>query len=80
MGQPEAALDTWKQAETVYAQADDQMGVLGSKINQAQAWQSLGRIQRSRQLLESVQPRLTTQPDSIMKATGLRSLGQVWNA
>ncbi|EDX76373.1 tetratricopeptide repeat domain protein [Coleofasciculus chthonoplastes PCC 7420] len=80
MGQPQAALDTWKQAETVYAQADDQMGVLGSKINQAQAWQSLGMVQRSRQLLESVQPQLTTQPDSIMKATGLRSLGRVWEA
>lgn len=80
MGQPQAALDTWKQAETIYAQADDQMGVLGSKINQAQAWQSLGMVQRSRQLLEQVQPQLTTQPDSIMKATGLRSLGRVWEA
>ncbi len=80
MGQPQAALDTWKQAETVYAQADDQMGVLGSKINQAQAWQSLGMVQRSRQLLESVQPQLNTQPDSIMKATGLLSLGRIWEA
>ncbi|MEQ8753527.1 MAG: CHAT domain-containing protein [Coleofasciculus sp. G1-WW12-02] len=80
MGQPEAALETWKKAENLYSQADDDMGVLGSQINQAQAWQSLGMFQRSRQLLESVQQQLNAQPDSIMKVTGLRSLGIVWEA
>ncbi|WP_228060945.1 CHAT domain-containing protein [Coleofasciculus sp. LEGE 07092] len=77
-GQPEAAFKTWQVAETAYKRADDEMGVLGSKINQAQALQSLGMFRRSQSLLEQVQQTLNTQPNSLVKATGLRSLGLVW--
>jgi CHAT domain-containing protein len=56
------------------------MGVLGSQINQAQALQSLGMFRRSLDLLEQVQQALKTQPNSLIKATGLRSLGLVWQA
>lgn len=79
-GQSEAALQTWKAAETAYSQADDAIGVLGCQINQAQALQSLGMFRRSQQVLEWVQQALTLQPDSLIKATGLRSLGMVWQA
>lgn len=79
-GQPEVALKTWQDAEKAYAQAQDEMGVLGSQINQAQALQSLGMFRRSLDLLEQVQQALKTQPNSDMKATGLRSLGLVWQA
>ncbi|MEQ9238266.1 CHAT domain-containing protein [Coleofasciculus sp. E2-BRE-01] len=79
-GQSEAALQTWKAAETAYSQADDAIGVLGCQINQAQALQSLGMFRRSQQVLERVQKALTLQPDSLIKATGLRSLGMVWQA
>ncbi len=79
-GQPEAALHSWQEAEAAYAQARDEMGVLGSKINQAQAWQSLGMFRRSRNILEQVQQQLQTQPNSLVKAIGLRSLGLVWQA
>ncbi|MEQ9482431.1 MAG: CHAT domain-containing protein [Coleofasciculus sp. F4-SAH-05] len=79
-GQSEAALPTWKAAETAYSQADDVIGVLGCQINQAQALQSLGMFRRSQQVLERVQQALTLQPDSLIKATGLRSLGMVWQA
>lgn len=79
-GQTEAALKTWQDAEKAYATANDEMGVLGSKINQAQAWQSLGMFRRSQQLLEQVQQSLNTQPNSLVKATGLRSLGIVRQA
>jgi len=79
-GQSEAALQTWKAAETAYSQADDAIGVLGCQINQAQALQSLGMFRRSQQVLERVQQALTRQPDSLIKATGLRSLGMVWQA
>lgn len=79
-GQPEAALHTWQEAEKAYAQAKDEMGVLGSKINQAQALQSLGMFRRSLDILEQVQQTLKTQPNSLLKATGLRSLGLVWQA
>mgnify|MGYP005841135511 CR=1 FL=1 len=79
-GQTEAALHTWQEAETVYDRAGDEMGVLGSQINQAQAWQSLGMFWRSLKLLEQVRQELNTQPNSLVKATGLRSLGLVWQA
>jgi CHAT domain-containing protein len=79
-GQTEAALKTWQDAEKAYATAKDEMGVLGSKINQAQAWQSLGMFRRAQQLLEQVQQALNTQPNSLVKATGLRSLGIVRQA
>ncbi len=79
-GQTEAALKTWQDAEKAYAQARDNMGVLGSKINQAQALQSLGMFRRSLNIIEQVQQALKTQPNSLVKATGLRSLGLVWQA
>ncbi|HBB33309.1 MAG TPA: hypothetical protein DDZ80_12770 [Cyanobacteria bacterium UBA8803] len=79
-GQTEAALKTWQEAEAAYRRAGDEMGVLGSQINQAQAWQSLGMFQRSQQFLEQVQQALKTQPNSLVKATGLHGLGIVWQA
>lgn len=79
-GQTEAALQTWQDAEKAYVQADDEIGVLGSKINQAQALQSLGMFRRSQTLLEQVQQAIASQPNSLVKATGLRSLGLVLQA
>ncbi|HEY9598795.1 MAG TPA: CHAT domain-containing protein, partial [Cyanophyceae cyanobacterium] len=75
MGQPEAALETWKQAEDAYKAAGDDAGVMGSQINQAQALQTLGFYRRAQTLLEQVNQRLQAQPDSLLKATGLQSLG-----
>ncbi|MEQ8996968.1 MAG: CHAT domain-containing protein [Coleofasciculus sp. B1-GNL1-01] len=74
-GQMEAALETWKQAEQAYQDAGDQTGVFGSQINQAQVLQALGLYRRSQITLERVQTQLQTQPDSLLKAAGLRSLG-----
>ncbi|HAA31738.1 MAG TPA: hypothetical protein DCE56_33630 [Cyanobacteria bacterium UBA8553] len=79
-GQTETALKTWQEAEKAYAQAKDEMGVLGSKINQAQALQSLGMFRRSLNIIEQVQQALKTQPNSSIKATGLHSLGLIWQA
>ncbi len=79
-GQTEAALKTWQAAERAYARAGDTLGILGSQINQAQAWQGLGMFRRAQKRLEQVQQELETQPDSPVKATGLRSLGLVWQA
>jgi CHAT domain-containing protein len=77
MGQPEAALETWQQAEKTYAQAKDHAGILGSQINQAQALQTLGLYRRAQILLEQVNTRLQNQPNSALKALGLKSLGTV---
>lgn len=75
LGQPETALTTWEQAQTYYEQAGDDLGSLGSQINQAQALQSLGFYRRSRTLLETINQQLAAMPDSEVKIAGLRSLG-----
>jgi CHAT domain-containing protein len=77
MGQPEAALETWQQAEKTYAQAKDDAGILGSQINQAQALQTLGLYRRAHTLLEQVNARLQNQSNSALKVLGLKSLATV---
>lgn len=79
-GKTQEALTTWQEAEALYTQADDETGQLGSQINQAQALQSLGLYRRSQQILERVQKQLRSQPDSSLKATGLRSLATTLQA
>lgn len=75
LGQAEAALNNWQQAQNYYQQAGDTLGSIGSQINQAQALQSLGFYRRAKQLLESLTQTLTALPDSDVKVSGLRSLG-----
>lgn len=74
-GQSQTALDTWEKAVSIYKQADDQTGQLISKINQAQALQALGKYRRAKSLLEQLVSELQTEPNSLLKAKGLRSLG-----
>ena len=75
LGKAESALEIWEQAEQAYQSADDRPGVLGSRINQAQALQSLGFYRRSRQQLEVIADQLKGMPDSALKVNGLRTLG-----
>ncbi len=77
LGKPELALDTWKQAENIYGKAGDELGKIRSLINQSIAQQALGQYLVSRMTLEQLYPRLEKQPDSLVKATALRSLGDV---
>jgi CHAT domain-containing protein len=74
-GKTETALATWKQAEAAYSRAGNETGKLGSRINQATALQALGQYRQAKNLLEQLVKELQTQPDSILKANGLRSLG-----
>jgi len=73
-GKAAAALTTWQQATTTYTQAGDRVGNIGSLINQAQAMQALGLYLQAEQMLTQVEQALI-QPNSIVKAMGLRSLG-----
>ncbi|MGI2909405.1 CHAT domain-containing protein, partial [Hassallia sp. VBCCA 56010] len=77
LGKAELALNTWKQAEKIYAKAGDEVGKTRSLINQSIAQQALGQYIQSRMILEEMYPRLEKQPDSLVKATALRSLGDV---
>ena len=74
-GQTEAALNSWQQAEKAYSQAGDETGVFGSKINQAQALQTLGLYRKAKLNLEELNTKLQSLPDTALKAMGLRSLG-----
>ncbi|MEL7243631.1 MAG: CHAT domain-containing protein [Cyanobacteria bacterium J06573_2] len=79
-GNAQTALDSWKQSEEIYRQLDDVTGIVLSQINQAQALQNLGFYRRGRVKLEQVAIELDKLPDSLIKARGLRSLGNILQA
>lgn len=76
-GQIEAALATWKRATDIYKQVRDGNRAIGSLINQAQAQQALGLFLQARRTLDEVEQILQPQPNSQLKAIGLRSLGNI---
>lgn len=80
LGQAELALSTWQQAAATYAQAGYEAGITGSLINSAQALQNLGLYRRANKTLTQLQQTLQNQPDSLLKATGLLSLGNALRA
>jgi CHAT domain-containing protein len=74
-GQPEAALDAWKQATEVYENAGNETEAIASRINQAEALQSIGLYRTALDRLEKVIEILEDQPDSLLKAQAFLSLG-----
>jgi CHAT domain-containing protein len=54
-GKPDKALADWQQAHRLYTQAKDAQGTIGTKINQAQALQSLGFYRQALLTLQEVQ-------------------------
>lgn len=76
LGQTEEALKTWQQAEAIYQQLEDNKGIIRTRINQAQAWQILGFYRRGLTILTELKPGLESQPNSLLKAVELRSLGE----
>lgn len=75
LGQPEQALATWQQAEVKYTGAGDELGAIRSQINQSLALKALGLYRRALATLTQVRRSLDKQPDSLLKAAGLDSLG-----
>ncbi|WP_196523662.1 CHAT domain-containing protein [Nostoc commune] len=76
-GQAEAALTTWQKAADIYQQIGDRARLTRNRINSAQALQALGLYLQANKILNEVQQTLTSLPDSLIVATGLRSLGNV---
>lgn len=74
-GQTETALNTWEEASRIYQNNNDQTGKLISNINKSQALQSLGQYRRAKTILEQGVKELQQQPNNLIKAQGLRSLG-----
>lgn len=75
--QPAQALESFQAATRYYSQADNNNGTLHSQLNQAQALQSLGFYRRALILLTDLAPALDSQPDTELKVTGLRLLGDL---
>ncbi|RCJ30805.1 hypothetical protein A6769_32520 [Nostoc punctiforme NIES-2108] len=76
-GKAELALNTWQQAAAIYAKIGDRAGSIRSQINSTQALQTLGNYRQAQKTLTEINQNLQNQPDSTLKATGLRSLGNV---
>ncbi|MCC5622818.1 tetratricopeptide repeat protein, partial [Nostoc sp. CHAB 5715] len=76
-GQAEAALTTWQKAADIYQQIGDKARLTRNQINSAQALQALGLYLQANKILNEVQQTLTSLPDSLLVATGLRSLGNI---
>ena len=78
LAKPEQALDTWKQASSIYQQTGDLTGFTRSKIYQAQALQALGLYSQTIKTLNTVTSQLRSQPDNIIKVKALNNLGNVF--
>jgi tetratricopeptide (TPR) repeat protein len=73
----EPALKTWQRAESIYVQVGDEAAVTRSRINQAQALRAMGLYLQANKTLDKLEQTLQNQPDPLLKATGLRSLGNI---
>ena len=71
---PQAAA-TWDEAAAYYVRAEDRTGIIKTRINKAKALQAQGLTVQAVKILETVNQDLQQQPDSELKATGLRYLG-----
>lgn len=76
-GETDASIITSQQAEQIWKKLGDTVGVTRSRINQAQALRVAGFYRRSLDILNQVSQQLISQPDSPVKVTALRSLGNV---
>ena len=76
-GQTQSALNIWQQATILYAREGDIQRQIGSLINQAQAQQTLGFFLQAQQTLTNIERLLQNQSNLALKATALRSLGNL---
>jgi CHAT domain-containing protein len=76
-GNENAALGSFQTATTLYQENGDTAQAVRSQINQAQALQANGFYRRAiREILAPLRQQLANQPDSLLKAEGLHSLGE----
>lgn len=80
LGQTEKAIDTWRKATNIYREINDDTGRIGTLLNTANAYQALGFYRRSMSVFNSVEKDLNASSNSLLKAAGLRSLGNVLQA
>ena len=76
-GEARAAVKTWEDGEILYAKSGNKAGIIGSKINQVQALQSLGLFRRAHNILADTEKQIQAQPDSPLKLTGLNIISNI---
>ncbi|HEY9623854.1 MAG TPA: CHAT domain-containing protein [Crinalium sp.] len=74
-GQAEDALTTWETATNLYDDLGESQNALRSRINQTEAMQALGLYRRAIDTLTQLTQTIQGQPDSLVQASALRSLG-----
>ncbi|MEQ8386957.1 MAG: CHAT domain-containing protein [Coleofasciculus sp. A1-SPW-01] len=77
LGNPADALKTWEKVHRLYIRWDDEIGSIGSLINQAQALQNLGQLREAFKTLTLATLHLQRQPDSLLKFTAWSNLGEL---
>lgn len=80
LGEPEQALETWQKAADTYQQVGDISGATRSQINQSQAQRRLGFYRNALDTLKQVNATFEEQPDTLLKAKELQSLGDALQA
>jgi CHAT domain-containing protein/TPR repeat protein len=75
-GNEEAALSSWQNAGILYEQVGDKLGIIGSKINQAQALEKLGLYHQTEQILTEVEKTVFTITDQELQVRSLYNLGE----
>ncbi|NER81777.1 MAG: tetratricopeptide repeat protein, partial [Leptolyngbya sp. SIO1D8] len=70
-----AALQSLTQAQEYYTVVDDAAGIMRSQLNQAQIFGLQGRHRQALTLLNQVAEQLEATPNNVLKANGLRQLG-----
>lgn len=76
-GKTEQAIASWERAKVNYQLVADDLGAMKASINQASAFKELGFYRRAVNTLAKVEGNLNQQPDSLIKAVGLRSYGDI---
>ena len=77
-GQLTAAERTAHQAELLYARAEDLTGVIGAKINQAQALKMRGFYRNARKIQRELSQKIESLPDTEIKVMALHTIGNLW--
>ncbi len=75
-GNAEAAQETWEKTVNLYDSLGDIQNSIRAKISQVQALRSLGLYRRALENLMAMEQVLAAQPDNLIKAQALQSLGE----
>lgn len=76
-GKTQVALTTWREAGDIYKSSGDTSEFINNRINIAKALQILGHFRQANQILSGLDKVLKSQTDLVLRAKGLRNLGDV---